>query len=114
MIRVIERLGRCEVRKEIEVTKDNAASVLRMIRDGYTVKWMDSRESRTETADSRLEVQRVRRRRRRAPDVTPEKVAVMVQLRKKGLAHRIIARRVGLSLSATGSHIRKAMKKESK
>lgn len=113
MIRVSERLGRCEVRKEIVVTKDNAASVLRMIRDGYTVKWMDRSESRTETIGG-TPVQRVRRRRRRAPNVTPETVAAMVQLRKKGLAHRIIARRVGLSLTATGNHIRKAMKKEGK
>lgn len=93
---------RCVVSKELLVTDRNAGDILRLMRSGFAVKFV---------GDEQPKVERVRRKRRRAPNVTPEQVSQMVELRKKGLAHRIIARRFGLSMTAASNHVRRALKK---
>lgn len=96
---------RCVVSKELLVTDRNAGDVLRLMHSGFAVRFV---------GDEKPKVERIRRKQRRAPNVTPEQVRQMVELRKKGLAHRIIARRFGLSMSAASNHVRNALKKGGK
>lgn len=94
---------RCVVSKEMVVGDRNAVEILSLMRAGYRVTFVGGEEPKPK-------VQRIRRQRRRAPNVTPEQLRQMVELRKKGLAHRIIARRFNMSLSGSSNAIRKAVK----
>lgn len=96
---------RCVVSKELTVIDATAGEVLRLMQSGFAVRFV---------GDEAHKVERIRRKRRRAPNVTPQQVSQMVELRKKGLAHRIIARRFGLSMTAASRHVRDAMKSRSK
>lgn len=94
---------RCVVSKELTVTDRNAADILTLMQRGFSIRWL-------ETTDKPAVSQRARRRRRRAPNVSPVQLQEMVVLRKKGLSHRIIARRYKMSMSGARNAIIRAGK----
>jgi len=94
---------RCVVSKEMIVTDRNAAEILTLVRSGFSIRWAGQRVVSGDGV-------RAVRRRRRAPNLTPQQVQEMVSLRKKGLAHRIIARRFKVSVSGARNAIVRATK----
>ena len=99
---------RCVVSKELLVSDKNAGDVLRMMRSGFAVRFVEDKPVVKPDVQAAT---RIRRKRKRGANITPEQLRQMVELRSKGLAHRIIARRFGLSVSGAGNAIRKAAKK---
>lgn len=94
---------RCVVSKEMIVNDKNATAVLALMQRGYTVRFL---------APGSWEAKKSRRprRRTRAPNITDSQMRDMLDLRKKGIAYRAIARRFGLSLSGAANAIRKRLK----
>lgn len=98
---------RCVVSKELVVKNENAVEILNLMRSGFRVSFQ---EPEAKSGVPTVKVQRIRRKRRRAPNVTAEQLRQMLELRKKGMTHRIIARRFGLSLSGAANAMRRAEK----
>lgn len=95
---------RCVVSKEIAVNEKNAAEVVRLMASGWAVRFLPTTNGE--------KVQRIRRKRRRAPNITPEQLREMVGLKQKGLTYRIIARRYRMSMSGAANAIRRVTKKK--
>ena len=93
---------RCVVSKEMNVQSENAVEILTLMRAGFRVSF--------EEPKPKPKAERIRRKRRRAPNVSPDQLRQMLELRKKGLAHRIIARRFGMSTTGSANAIRRAEK----
>lgn len=91
---------RCVVSKTIEVTADNAAEIVRCVKDGFSVQFIGGKVERVH-----------RRKRRRIHAIPKDTLKEMLALRSKGTKVRIIARRYGLSISGAGNAMRKALKK---
>lgn len=95
---------RCVVSKEMVVTDKNAVVVLGMIQRGYTVRFIANGAVGDEAKPRRP------RKRKRAPNITPVQLRDMMDLRKKGIAYRAIARRFGLSVTGAANAIRRKTK----
>lgn len=95
---------RCIVSKELTVNDKNAAEVVRLMAKGWSVRFLP--------AVNGEKVERIRRRRRRAPNITPEQLKEMVGLKQKGLTYRIIARRYRMSMSGAANAIRRVITKK--
>lgn len=93
---------RCIVSKELTVNDKNAAEVVGLMAKGWSVRFIP--------ATNGEKVERVRSRRRRAPNVTTEQLKEMVNLKQKGLTYRIIARRYRMSQAGAANAIRRALK----
>lgn len=96
---------RCVVSKEMIVTDKNATAVLALLQRGYTVRFIGGANGRADGTPKKRT-----RRRRRAPNITNTQLRDMVDLRKKGIAYRAIARRFGLSVTGAANAIRKSLK----
>jgi len=92
------------ISKCVTVGDNNVAEVNALMAEGFAVQFLPVAEKAPPKAV------RIRRKRRRAPNVEGNQLKAMVELRKKGLTHRIIARRFGMSVSGSANAIRKAEK----
>jgi hypothetical protein len=95
---------RCIVSRELTVNNKNAAEVIDLMAKGWSVRFLP--------ATNGEKVERIRRKRRRAPNVTTEQLKEMIGLREKGLTYRIIARRYRMSIAGTAHAIRRGTKKK--
>lgn len=97
------------ISKCVTVGDNNRAMINRLVAEGFSVEFLPAiEEAAQKTATKAV---RIRRKRRRAPNVTADQLKQMIELRKKGLTHRIIARRFGLSVTGSANAIRKAERK---
>lgn len=97
-----------ELTLSLPVTDENRKTIEALVRSGHSLRLIANGKPEAPNAPEK----KVRRHRRRAPDITPEQLTQMLALAEKGLTYRIIARRFGLSVSGCGNAIRKAKKKQ--
>jgi len=100
------------ISKCVTVVDNNRALINGLMAEGFTVEFLPTVEEAAPKAAPKVapKAVRIRRKRRRAPNVTADQLKQMIELRKKGLTHRIIARRFGLSTTGSANAIRKAQK----
>ena len=92
---------RCIVSRELTVNNGNAAEVIDLMSKGWSVRFIPTTNGE--------KVERIRRKRRRAPNVTTEQLKEMIGLKQKGLTYRIIARRFRMSPTGAANAIRRAL-----